>query len=145
MSQDKVIQSGDLCNLFSSLQNTSSVNDPDIPHIVQGVCSQLNPYYWNKMLFPSESSGDPDALFLMDGVLHGFKLVDSEGMVGPYYTENYRSTIVASRDEMDELMATELRQGQMSIVADKPRCIHAMGAIKKPSGKIRNMTDCSKP
>ena len=81
----------------------------------------------------------------MDGMLHGFKLEDPGADVGPYFRENYYSATVQSRAQMDELVQSELSQGKLREVSEKPDCIHAMGAIFKPSGKIRNIADCSRP
>ena len=35
--------------------------------------------------------------------------------------------------------------GYLKIVSDKPTCIHGMGAVQKPDGGIRPITDCSMP
>ena len=97
------------------------------------------------MLFDVNGPVDADSLFVMDGIMHGFKLVDPGAEVGPYISDNYYSATVGSREEMDVLIQSELAQGKLSVVHVKPECVHAMGAIRKPSGKIRNITDCSRP
>ena len=64
----------------------------------------------------------------MDGVLHGFKLVDPSVDVGRYHCENYFSATNTSKGQMDKLIRPEIQQGKLSVVSSSPDCIHAMGA-----------------
>ena len=145
INHDNVIQSGDLGGLLSVLSKSDLLYRPANRHVVDGVKSQLSVCGWHEMLFKDNDPVDSDALFLMDGVLHGFKLVDPGVEMDSYISENYHSASVQSKDEMDVLIKTELLQGKLKKVIDRPVCVHAMGAIKKSSGKISNITDCSRP
>ena len=46
---------------------------------------------------------------------------------------------------MDSTISEELSSGKVSLVEDKPRCVHALGAIRKSNGKLRPITDCHRP
>ena len=118
--------------------------DKSIPHMLAGVRSPLRPAPWRDMLF-SSATADLDALFLLDGVINGFKLVDPGADIKDYITDNYYSAAITSQDEVNDIIVAELAQGKFSIVDSKPVCVHAIGAVPKSSGGIRNITDCSRP
>ena len=118
--------------------------DKNCDHFIEGTYSPLKPYGWRSMLLDNGAM-DQDALFLLDGILHGFKLVDPGADIAEYQNQNYDSAEVSSKEEMDSLIKTELSQGKFAISKDKPVCVHALGAIPKSSGHIRNITDCSRP
>lgn len=46
---------------------------------------------------------------------------------------------------MGKIIRAELEEGMISIVEQVPHCIHALGAVGKPDGGIRPITDCSRP
>ena len=46
---------------------------------------------------------------------------------------------------LDSIIGKELSEGYLKIVKSKPTCIHKMGAVPKPDGGIRPITDCSMP
>ena len=46
---------------------------------------------------------------------------------------------------MNVIVKRELAEGMVSEVSFIPHCIHALGAVPKPGGKIRPLTDCSRP
>ena len=72
-------------------------------------------------------------------------MIDPGADIAEYEKENYYSAAVSSKEEMDYLIKSELSQGKFTISEDKPICVHALGAIQKSSGGIRNITDCSRP
>ena len=114
----------------------------DTVHYISDVYCQLRPCAWREMLLAND---DPDSLFILDGITMGFKLVDPRAEIQDYYSPNYYSAAVTSKEEVDQIIKSELSQGKFCIVHSKPTCVHAMGAIPKSSGGIRNITDCSKP
>ena len=145
-SEDRVLQINSLVGMQEVLGNHPAVIDPEVPHWVEGVRSQMSPHFWGKMLFDKDGyPSDSDSIFLMDGILNGFKLVDPGADIEEYVCENYASATVVSQEEMDELIRSEISTGKLTIQQGKPQCVHAMGAIRKQSGKIRNITDCSRP
>lgn len=49
------------------------------------------------------------------------------------------------KGKMDAIISNELENGMLSEVSSKPHCIHALGAVPKPDGGMRPITDCSRP
>ena len=43
---------------------------------------------------------DPDSHFLLDGMIHGFKLVDPGAVIHPYICANYKSATVSAKEEI---------------------------------------------
>ena len=82
---------------------------------------------------------------IWDGLCDGFKIVD-EDCVCRYECENYLSiTDGRFKEEMSELLKSEILEGKVAVVSDKPTCIHSMGAVEKSDGRLRPITDCSRP
>ena len=121
------------------------------PHVVKGVRAQFSPKGWREMLSGGINkvfgvdTWDYDSHFLLDGCLHGFKLVDPGADIGPYESRNYSSATVDARKEIEEILRDELSSGKLSIVEAKPTCIHALGAVPKGTGGFRPITDASRP
>ena len=138
----------DLCYLYSDYTPLWDVNKA---HILEGVRSQMNICAWREMLLggPNEVYGptgvDPDAHFLLDGLVHGFKLVDPGSVIHPYICANYMSATVSAKDEISDIIISELTDGKLSLVESAPHCIHALGAVPKKGGTFRPITDASKP
>ena len=92
-----------------------------------------------------ELIGDKDREFLLEGVRDGFNIV-SKFDFEPAEEENYGSALdpenVAS---VEEQIKIELEEGRYEIVHQKPLIVSALGAIRKPSGKIRLIHDASRP
>ena len=109
-----------------------------------GIPSQLKPCRFAAIVFnkgPSwaETYGD-----LVWSITDGFPIVDRE--VDSYVCENYTSiTCPEGSSKMDRIVERELAEGMISIVENRPHCVHALGAVPKSSGGIRQITDCSRP
>ena len=121
------------------------------PHFLCGIRSQMNICNWRLMLNGGpervfgENTMDTDSYFLMDGLIHGFKLVDPGAEFDSYLCENYKSASVTARVAINEIIIDELASGKLSVVQEKPYCVHALGAVLKPSGGYRPITDASRP
>ena len=103
--------------------------------------SPLKPQVWD-----AELVGDCDRDFLLDGVTHGFRLVDHGAVIESYACENYKSALqAAAKAKMDQLIQQEVALGMLKPVPHPPHCVHAIGCILKDSGGIRPITDCSRP
>ena len=97
------------------------------------------------MLYDGEN-WDDDALFILDGVYNGFKVIDPEAQIAVYDCANYRSCYAEDNyEKMSSILQTELSSGKVSIPLEKPLQIHSLGAIPKPNGSVRHITDCSMP
>ena len=63
-----------------------------------------------------------------------------------YDCNNYLSVLInENKSKMDKIIIKELSEGYMSVVDKKTKCIHILGAVPKPDGEIRPITDCSMP
>ena len=85
---------------------------------------------------------------LLSDITDGFKIVDDNMDLGKmhYECENYKSVYdPENKSKLDSIIGKELAEGYLKIVQEKPTCIHSMGAVPKPEGGIRPITDCSMP
>ena len=63
-----------------------------------------------------------------------------------YECKNYKSVYEPeNKAKLDGIIGKELAEGHLKIVSNKPTCVHSMGAVPKPDGGIRPITDCSMP
>ena len=63
-----------------------------------------------------------------------------------YECENYKSVYdPKNKAKLDSIIGKELPEGYLKIVQQKLTCIHSMGAVPKPDGGFRRITDCSMP
>lgn len=128
---------------FDILQEKAA-NMGDRPKIA-GVTTQVNPSRWRQFLCNS-NSWDWDSHYVLDGVVHGFHMLDKSPSISPYEVENYESCFsTKALEKLNNFILQELSQGKLSLCLSKPVCIHAMGAIIKESGGVRPITDCSRP
>ena len=92
---------------------------------------------------------DPDKDYIIEGLTEGFSLVTPSDIIIPQYdADNYGSAEQDSaKSLLDKLFETEIQEGKISRVMEKPHCIHAIGAVPKKSGAdaLRPITDCSCP
>ena len=85
---------------------------------------------------------------LVSDITDGFKIVDDNMDLGKmrYECENYMSVYdPENKAKLDSIIGKELAEGYLKIVQEIPTCIHSMGAVPKPDGGIRPITDCSMP
>ena len=87
----------------------------------------------NFAVWQQELQTDPDKHFLLDGVCHGFRIVDMHAVPIPVETKNYPSTNTL-RAAVDKQIKAELDAGRYVITKEKPTIISALGAIQKPDG-----------
>ena len=99
-------------NLLSTYERYLPLWDCNKRHVVAGVSSQLKPAGWREMLLDSEIV-DEDSHFILDGIMHGFKIVDPYVNIAGYETENYSSATVKAVDFMDNLLKEELDSGKL--------------------------------
>ena len=85
---------------------------------------------------------------LVSDITNGFRIIDDCMDLGKMYyeCENYKSVYdTVNKSKLDSIIGKELAEGYLKIVQEKPTCIHSMGAVPKPDGGIRPITDCSMP
>lgn len=113
-------------------------------HLLSGCTVQLNRCAFYKELY-MRGDVDVNADYLYSGVAHGFEIVDP-GCDTSYVCKNYLSIEEPEfRNQMDEIISHELEQMKVSEVDSCPQCVHALGAVRKSSGKLRPITDCRRP
>ena len=117
-------------------------------HFVGGHPAQLKPCRAAQFLFGEgrlDAIEDEEALFLWKGLVHGFSIVDPDCSAN-YYCENYDSILEPSAyKEMSALLEQEILDHKVTRVSYKPVCVHSLGAVWKSNGKLRPITDCSRP
>ena len=120
----------------------------DCKHFVGSKPAQLLPCQAARFLFGPESLdslSDSDKLFLWGGLMNGFKIVDTD-CPASYSCKNYDSiTDDTYREEMSSLLTQELESHKVPVATTPPRCIHSLGAVEKSDGRLRPITDCSRP
>ena len=108
----------DLDELLNFYCDYAPLWDASYPHIVDGVRAQFSPKGWKDMLSGGidhvfgEGNWDSDSHFLLDGCLHGFKLVDPGSCVGAYDSRNYSSATIDARKEIEDILRDELSSGK---------------------------------
>ena len=121
--------------------------EADPLHHIDNIYCQLNPNAWLRMLYNTlDDSWDRDTHYVLDGVYHGFCVIDSHSDIPSYAVPNYRSCF--SKQAYEKVTSTlqqELSNGKLSISKVTPHSIHALGAISKSTSDYRIITDCSKP
>lgn len=113
-------------------------------HYIAGCKVQLNRCAFYHELYLGEEV-DIAADYIYNGISHGFDIVDTNCDT-EYFCNNYNSILLPEfRGQMDIIVADELATDKISLVPDKPTCVHSLGAVRKASGKLRPITDCRRP
>lgn len=91
-------------------------------------------------------SQDPDTQFLLDGIRHGFRLIDEGSDIKQTECQNYSSLYDGDNaGKVATQISWEIANGNYQVTQVKPTIVSALGAIPKPNGKIRLIHDCSRP
>ena len=113
-------------------------------HYIGGVRSQLKPCRFASIVCDDLNVWSSKHRGLLDGIADGFEIV--QGEIPNYECSNYKSILEPGpKSQMNVIVQKELDEGMISEVFSKPHCIHSLGAVPKPGGKIRPITDCSRP
>ena len=117
-------------------------------YLLGGDNTQLKPCKFAYILSLCSEEGKDTFTPLFHDVCDGFKIVGNELDVSSlsYDCKNYLSVLTKeNKPKMDKITRKELSEGYMKVVDKKPKCIHSLGAVPKPNGEIRPITDCSMP
>ena len=96
---------------------------------------------WGKVL-----EGDPDKEFLLDGITHGFRIVDEGAILEESFSKNYLSATHLHFGPTNKQILKEIENGHYICSDIKPTIVSAIGAIpKRDSPDIRIIHDCSRP
>lgn len=108
-----------------------------------GNATQLKPCRFGSLIFVNRDPSENEVK-VFESILHGVDIVSSE--VDAYECENYNSILEqGNKRKMDAIIEDELKNGILTFAKSKPTCVHALGAVDKPDGNIRPITDCSRP
>lgn len=92
---------------------------------------------------------DLDKSFILDGIRHGFKIVDDDIVDSPVedvYCKNYKSVLQPSvRDKVESQIVAELEANNYVLCNAKPTIVSSLGAVPKDNDKLRLIHDCSRP
>lgn len=104
----------------------------------------LKPCQFAVAMYKYEMWSNKD-VFVLQGVCRGFHVVDDDCSLR-YKMHNYKSILAGDmQKQMCHTIDTELKSGQISCTSQPARCVHAMGAVQRPDGRLRPITDCSRP
>ena len=91
-----------------------------------------------------ELQDDVDRDFLLAGIKDGFYIVDEGAVPVSAEVSNY-SSAMQRRQLVEKQIMKEINEGRYIVSSKKPTLISAIGAIDKPDGSVRLITDCSQP
>lgn len=112
-------------------------------HVLGNSKTQLKPCRFAATIYRDRVPTDDD-MKVFDIVCHGVDIVT--GDIPEYECMNYNSILQPNnREKMDRIINDEVLCGALTIVSEKPRCVHAIGAVAKADGGVRPITDCSRP
>ncbi|XP_069131661.1 LOW QUALITY PROTEIN: uncharacterized protein [Argopecten irradians] len=96
---------------------------------------------WSRLL----DEDDFDRDYILEGVKHGFKLLESNlESISTVEADNY-SSCTKYFDLVEKQIKHELLHGNYKVTRQKPTIISALGAIPKSSSKVRLIHDASRP
>lgn len=141
MFQSPPTRKGNVVNVYNDCYSGSCT----CSHVLAGNELQIKPCRVASVLFDSKVSSSEDKWKLFCGLTDGFDIVDTDN-IPEYDCCNYNSKLQPEyKEKMDRIISSELANGMLSEVTDIPHCVHALGAVPKPDGGMRPITDCSRP
>ena len=94
---DAVVCFSSLDDLLQYYADYPPMLDATSHHFLSGVKSQMCVYAWRNMLMGGDDrlygeGFDPDILYVLNGIINGFKVVDPGAEIPSYHCENYSSS-----------------------------------------------------
>lgn len=89
-----------------------------------------------------ELCNDIDRDFILDGIKHGFDIIDKNAQPTPVHCENHASAKPGSPlyNKATEQILNEIGMGNYVVVSEPPDIISPMGVIAKPDGGFASFT-----
>lgn len=114
-------------------------------HYLDGMPYQLKPCRFGALMCTEDGFRDSEFTNLFYSIVDGFPVVEHAD-IPQYECENYLSILCPEvKSKMDNIIRSEINEGMITARVTKPHCVHALGAVSKPDGGIRPITDCSRP
>lgn len=132
-------------NQFLHVTSRCQTGDCNCIYYLDYIQSHLKPCRVAAMMVKNNLMSNKD-FFVLTGICRGFKIIDKDPVDLSYFRENYTS--ILKGDMFAQMCATikrEVISGQISPVMEPVKCIHSLGAVIRPDGRIRPITDCSRP
>ena len=117
-------------------------------HVIGGEPAQLKPCRFLYLYSLATAEGKNLVNPLMSSIVDGAKVMDGsqEKEHNSYDCKNYKSIFEGNnKSKLDKIIGSELSEGYLKIVKNKPDCIHSIGAGPKPDGGVRPIINCSRP
>ena len=117
-------------------------------HLIGGELAQLKPCRFLYLYSLATAEGKSLYKPLMSSIVDGAKVMDGSQQKEniSYDCKNYKSIFEGNnKSKLDVIIGSELSEGYLKIVKNKPDCIHSIGAVPKPDGGVRPIIDCSRP
>lgn len=94
-----------------------------------------------------ELGDDPDRDFILDGVRHGFDIIDPGCTLARVEVPNHPSASPSNPmyHKVSEQVFNEIANGNYVEVDNPPTIVSPLGAIPKPDSGVRLIHDCSRP
>ena len=113
-------------------------------YAISGCELQLKPCRFARYVVGNADSWGAKYSSMLWSITDGYKII--QGEVPRYSCRNYNSILEGnSKGQMNLIVRKEIAEGMISETTVQPHCIHALGAVPKLGGKIRPITDCSRP
>lgn len=114
-------------------------------HMLAGNVLQIKPCRVASIMFTDGADYSENDFKLFCGLIDGFDIIETTD-IQEYDCSNYKSILEPEyKAKMDSIISSELANGMLTEVQEKPHCIHALGAVPKPDRGMRPITDCSRP
>ena len=117
-------------------------------HVIGGEQAQLKPCRFLYLYSIATDEGKTLYKSLMSSIVDEAKVMDGSEQKEniSYDCKNYKSIFEGdNKSKLDKIIGSELSEGYLKIVKNKPDCIHSIGAVPKPDGGVRPIIDCSRP
>jgi hypothetical protein len=93
----------------------------------------------------SELLGDENETYLLNGLTHGFNIIDSPLTPKSTFRRNYRSTGGINRPKVETRLLEEIQRGHYIPTPVRPSVVSSLGAIPKDVSDVRLIHDLSRP
>ena len=94
----------------------------------------------------SELRMDKDKDFLLDGIAQGFRITDNPIVQKPILCDNYKSALAPDMiSDVESQILHEIASDHYIVCNSIPTIVSSLGAIRKSSGGVRIIHDCSRP
>lgn len=98
-------------------------------------------------VWSEELHEDPDRVFIINGIAHGFRIIDDDKdlqATSEVFVNNNWSAL-AEHDRVETQIQMELDHGRYVSVSTKPRIVSALSAVPKSDNTVRLIHDLSRP